>query len=250
MKKTEKIFYKDPFLSQCDAIVTGIDTDKNAIITNQTVAFPEQGGQQGDSGYLIFNEHSIPFNDTQKGGGRMLYLDDFPIISVDTLIHHIIPPEYINLFSINMKLKVTIDIDKRAKLTVNHSGIHLVLMGIQHLYPEMIKHIKGAHITTDQARLDFVKKRTFKEDDLKEITEFINKLVKNDEPITVFPHPEEPEAWYWKSRNTIYPCGGTHLPSASYVGYPIVKRKGMGKKIERIIGLFPNSKLPLKMYHA
>jgi len=249
MKKTEKIFYKDSFLSECDAVVTDIDTTKNSIICNRTIAFPEQGGQQGDSGYLVFNKNSVKFNDTQKGVGRVIYLDNFPTISVDTVIHHIVSPEFLNLFTIGMKLKIKIDINKRANLTINHSGIHLILMAIEKLYPEMIKNIKGAHITSQQSRLDFVKKRTFTEDDLKHITNFVNKIVQDDEPITVFPHSKEPEAWFWKCRNTVYPCGGTHLTSASYIGSPVVKRKGMGKKLERIIGIFPNSQLPLKMYH-
>jgi len=247
MKKTKKLFYQDPFLSECEAIIT--DVKNNGIICNQTIAFPESGGQEGDTGSLIVEGHDVPFIDTQKGVGRIIYLDDFPTISVDNLICHVISEEHLKHFKVGMTIKIKINIDRRIKLTINHSGIHLVLMAIEKLYPEMSNNIKGAHIKYEHARLDFVKKRTFSQSDLEFIKNFVDDIIKRDESIMVYPHPKEPEALYWKCQDKIYPCGGTHITSASYIGPIKVKRKGMGKKLERVIASFPDGNLPLETYH-
>lgn len=122
-------------------------------------------------------------------------------------------------------------------------------MGIEKLYPNLSKQIKGAEIRENQARLDFFKKERFTSEELETISSYVNRLVNEDKKIDVFVHPDEPEAWYWRCEDFTIPCGGTHLPSTGYTGNIVVRRKTKGVNYERIIAQFPNANLPLDLYH-
>jgi alanyl-tRNA synthetase len=97
--------------------------------------------------------------------------------------------------------------------------------------------------------LDFSTNQRFSSSEIGELTRFVNEIVDRDEPVHIFHHQDEPEAWYWKCLNTIYPRGGTHRPSAKYVGPVILKRKNMGENLERIIAKYPNAHIPQELYH-
>ena len=249
---TTKLYYEDMFLSECEAVIA--DVSEKGVVCDKTVAYPEGGGQEGDKGTLIIEDSeneqiTIPFIDTQKGFGRVLNLEDFPTIQVDTQVYHVIESEYLKHFEVGMKIRIKIDVERRAKITVSHTGIHLVLMGIENLRPSMSKFVRGCHITTDYARLDFFTEQRFSKPEIEDIARFVNEIVDRNEPIHIFPHSEEPEAWYWKCLDTIYPCGGTHLHSTRYVGHVILKRKNMGKNLERIIAKYLNAHIPRDLYH-
>ena len=254
---TDKLYYNDMFLSECEAVVVDLNEKGviQGIVFDRTVAFPEGGGQEGDKGIIVIgdsdsNKLEIPFNDTQKGYGRELNLDDFPNIEVEAPVYHLIDKDNLKHFEIGMKIHIMIDIERRAKITVNHTGIHLVLMAIEKMRPGISKSIRGAHIGTDDARLDFSVSERFSSAQLEEATQFVNEIVDSDETIQIFHHPDEPEAWYWKCLDEIYPCGGTHLPSSKFVGHTSLKRKNIGKNLDRIIATFPDAEIPLELYHS
>lgn len=231
-KITNKLYYKELYLSKCEAIVT--DIIDNKIVLNQTIAFPEGGGQEGDRGIFIIKDQEIPFFDTHKGLGKTLYIDNFPIIQVDTPVYHYINDEYLNYFTIGKKVTLKIDTIRRAKLSISHSGIHLVLMCLGKIFPNYEKKIYGASIKEEGARLDFRTVEKFKPEQIQQIEDEVNKLIKQQISIKVFPHKDETEAWYWQCQDYICACGGTHLDSTKYIGKVKVKRKNLGKSGQRI----------------
>lgn len=250
-RKTEKLYYEDLFLAECEATI--VEVCEKGVVCDGTVAFPEGGGQEGDQGTLIFPgppAEEIPFLDTQKGLGRPLIVQGFPTIQVDTPVYHVVEPARIDQMSVGTRIRIRIDVDRRVRLTVNHSGLHLVLMGIEDLRPGASKKVKGCHIGTDHARIDFSVDERFTQDDLQTVKSFVNALVDRDLPITLFHHPGENEAWYWKCLDATVPCGGTHLPATKYVGHVNLKRKRLGKGQDRIIATFPDAVLPVDLYHA
>lgn len=246
MNKTEKLFYIDPFATKCSAEV--ININETGIATNRTVAFPEGGGQVGDAGSLIFENKNIPFSDTKKGVGRMIFLPDFPTIQVDNQIFHVIDKEYQKYFTIGMKLEIAIDVLQRAKTTLAHTCIHLVLLSIQELRPNIYSTIKGCHITPDYARMDFATDVRFDEVEIQKIKELTNKLIATNAVVEVFPHAKEPEAWFWRCNGHTLPCGGTHLQQIGNIHEISLQRKNLGKNLERITVTFPNAVIPVDLY--
>lgn len=251
-RSTRKLYYEDSFLKSCTAQV--VKVTENKIELSQTVAYPEGGGQEGDIGIIQTTTGLvIRFTDTQKMYGRKLYLDDFPSINVETIIHHIVCDEDIHLLnsvSEGESVVVTIDAQRREKLSISHTASHLVFIGVGEVMPEAIKNVKGCHIDEISARFDFNVDRRFTQEDVIKIQDIANNMVREDHVINTYHHPEEPEAWYWEAKGYVIPCGGTHLRKTSSIGEILVRRKNIGKNVERIIIQFPNATVNESHYHS
>ncbi len=251
MKKTNKLHHNRPFLTHCEAEV--IDIRPKGIVLDQTVAYAEMGGQLGDAGNIRINaEHSqehIRFHDTQQGFGRIIYLDDFPTIPVDTAVYHAIAEEDLTKFNVGQKVWVEIDTNKRFAHTVSHSGIHLVLMGLEKLMPGIYHNIKGCRIADSSARLDFSITDKFTSDDIARVEDYVKNIIALDKPMHTFAHKKEPEAWYWQLDDYIIPCGGTHLPSTGAIQNFTVRKKNLGRNAQRIYFDFEPQAPPYEMYN-
>jgi len=232
IKKTQKIYYDEPYRSSLEATV--VDIKDNGIILDKTIAYPEGGGQEADRGVLIVDNKEIEFYDAKKGLGRTIYLDDFPTIAVDNPIMHYIKEEDLSNFEIGKKVIVKIDTIRRAKLSISHSAVHIALMGVEKYFPKMEDKIYGAKIKEDSARLDFRTTYKFSQDDIAKIQEYANSVIEKNSNIEVFSHPKEPEALYWKLDWYKCPCGGTHIDNTKYIKSIRVKRKNLGKNGQRI----------------
>jgi alanyl-tRNA synthetase len=245
---TEKLYYSDPFLTECKAIVIS-KHNKNEICLDKTVAYPEGGGQISDIGFLCFDNEKIPFYDVQKGIGRIFSVSDFPTINVDTPIYHIVQEGNCDKFSIGQEVTVKISVERRMKTTLHHSALHLALMFAIQLRPNLYNCIKGCSITEEHGRLDFSILDRFTENDLTYINENLLKIIQDSVPIVTYPHSNEKEAWFWKCQGFICPCGGTHVTNSEQIGYAVAKRKGLGKNSERLIVKVDNPKFSQDNYH-
>lgn len=235
-RRTKKIYYEDPMLRGCRARV--VNVSGNAIELDQTVAFPEGGGQEGDHGIITTDEGlRVPFCDTQKLYGRPLRLPDFPAINVDTIIHHVVADEHLpdlSRLAVGSEVDVVIDTARRERLSIHHTAAHLIFIGVELVRPEAIPNVMGCHITEVGARFDFLVEERFTADHVQEIARAANQLVAARGDVELFRHAKEPEAWYWKLGPHVMPCGGTHLRNVSAVGEIVGQRKNLGKGMERI----------------
>lgn len=247
---TTKLYYKDPFLSSCEAQV--LDVTEKGIFCDQTVAYPEGGGQEGDRGVLSLagNEHEkISFTGTHKGVGRCLIISEFHMIQVDSPIYHVIDKSQARAFQKGIRIRIRIDTERRAFLTANHSGLHLLIFAIDHLRPGISRSIVGCHIGIESARVDFSSGERFKESDILFAHNCIADLVEKNVSVHFFSHPKEPEVFFWELDGFCIPCGGTHLSSVGCLGKSVIKRKNIGKGLERLQISFPECALPLHLYH-
>ena len=241
-KITQKHYYKEPYLSQVEAKI--IDIIDNKIVLDKTIAYAEGGGQESDRGVLITKDgQEIPFFDVQKGVGRVIYLEDFPTIQVDTPIFHFVDENSVSKFQIGDIVGVKIDTIRRAKLSISHSAIHFVLASIEKFFPNFESKIYGAKIKEDGARLDFRTTYKFSQDDLAKIEKFANEIIQEDLKIDIYPHPKEPEAWFWSCKYYSCPCGGTHIDSSKFIKSIKIKRKNLGRNGQRIIMSFEENSL-------
>lgn len=241
---TIKEYYKDGFLSECLGEICKILED--GIYFDRTIAFPEGGGQIGDSGKLVNLNTGIEieFFYTTKSGGRQLDLENFPNIFVEGDILHHISKEDLEKINLGEKYKIIIDVEKRALATIHHTGIHMVLMELEKLRPNISNKIYGAKISEKSARLDFLTEEKFNQEELLTISNNVNNLIGAAKDIRVYSHPAENEALFWECDGYSIPCGGTHLTNTKYLGEVKLKRKNIGKNCDRIIAEFENYKIP------
>jgi len=236
-KMTKRLYNEYPYAKSVNAIV--IEATEQGIVTDQTVAYPESGGQQGDTGNIFLDKNnSIPFSDTQKGYGRTLLLQDFPSINVEVPVYHKIPQEYLDKFKTGQKVRIEIDTIRRERLRLNHSAIHLVVVGLEELFPEIYPTIKGCLITPEKARLDFARIDKFTSKDIEHVQEVVDEMIEKNQEASTLQHELEKEAWYWlsnfKGRNIKYPCGGSHTNNLIEIGPTKVSKKSLGRTTQRI----------------
>ena len=69
---TVELFREDGYLRSCDATV--IEINENKVVVDQTVFYPEGGGQPGDIGVLIRADGGkVPIEDTFKAAESGLH---------------------------------------------------------------------------------------------------------------------------------------------------------------------------------
>jgi alanyl-tRNA synthetase len=105
---TEKLFYKDSYKQEFDAVVTGVEPVDGGgfrILLDRTCFYPEGGGQPSDKGTI----NDIPVLDVRKEGDEVVHLiGDTPAFTVGGMVHGVI------------------DWDHRYDFMQQHSGQHLI----------------------------------------------------------------------------------------------------------------------------
>ena len=65
MAMTDELFRRDSYLKECNAVV--VAAHDGVIVTDQTVFYPEGGGQPGDTGWILHADgREFVVTDTQK----------------------------------------------------------------------------------------------------------------------------------------------------------------------------------------
>jgi len=137
MEATYKLYDTDSHLTRCEATVLGceFDTarDAYAVILDQTVFFPEGGGQFADLGYITEQEDSAAVLDVQ--------------ISEELITHYTDKP-----LTVGTKVTCQIDFARRFDFMQQHSAEH-ILSGL--VYRNLGYHNVGFHLGLTETTLDF-----------------------------------------------------------------------------------------------
>lgn len=250
-RQTRTLYYDDMYL--CSARAKIVEIGPNYIELDATVAFPEGGGQEADTGVIVGEDGTtIRFIGAQKVFGRMLFLKDFPNILVEGVIRHIVSTEdseCLKGFACGTYVDVHIDIDRRAQLSLSHTASHLLYVGIATVRPDAVLWTRGCHIKPNGARFDFSVANKFSQDETNEIARIANEMVRRKNAIRLFQNDLEPFARYWECEGHVIPCGGTHIETTAPVGSLVVKRKGLGKGRERLTCEFPEASIFKERFH-
>lgn len=210
---TQKLFWQDPYLTECAAIVNEINGNK--IKLNQTIFFAFSGGQESDEGTI----GGIKVLEAVKQG------DKENIIDIEYLLEK--EPD----FKVGDTVEVKIDGIRREKLRRLHSAAHLVYYFFINKVGK--QKIIGSNISAEKARIDFEFEKTIQEM-LPEIEVTTNKFLGESHPIIRKPDEKSPDLWWWQCGEWKMPCGGTHPRSTAEIGKLHLKRKNIGKGKERI----------------
>lgn len=223
--------------------------DYRKIVCDQTVAFPEGGGQIGDSGFIICADGEVvPFIDTKKGVGTILHLNNRHSIQINTPVYHVLGSAASELIP-GMRVRINIDVIHRIKTTALHSALHIALMAVIQIRSNLEQCIKGCHIDTEKARMDFFCDKKFTQEEMLSINMNAQSLIKEDIKVKRYLFQNQKEAWIWRCKDFECPCGGTHVLSTGQLGDISIRRKNIGKTTERIIVELNHLKIEEGMYH-
>lgn len=204
---TEKLFYKDAFLTEFSGTVVDCREEKGqwAVILDRTAFYPEGGGQPADHGTL----GNIKVFDTREKNGEILHFCDGPL-------------------PVGEAVTGSVDWARRFDFMQQHSGEHIV-SGI--LCGKFGCDNVGFHIGHELVTIDF--NAALSTDDVIFVEKLANQYIWEDHPIQVScPSPAELEKLDYRSKKELtgqvrivsWPgadccaCCGTHVKSSGQVG--------------------------------
>ncbi len=239
---TIELFREDAYLSDCEARVIAIASVAESaaaseqavgVVVDQTVFYPEGGGQPGDTGALIRADGSrVAITDTRKNAaGEHLHI----IGGSETA------PE------VGEAITLEIHWPRRHRLMRMHSCMHMLCAAIP-------APVTGGSIRDGSARLDFYLPEPPNKQALEDT---LNRLIEADHPMRLRWISEaemaqqsdlirtmsvKPPSGAGKVRLVefqgadLQPCGGTHVKSSAEIGAVRVQSiKSKGKQNRRII---------------
>ena len=230
--RTKKIYYEKPFSYKEKTLFA--KREPSIIALERSIAYPESGGQMGDSGVIRQGSLEMKFFDTQKviGKGRQIIRQDFPLIHVEEEIRLYLEEPIPEGFDESQLIEVEIEKDKRAQLTRSHSAAHVLYMALGEIHADLIVSTIGCSIREGGGRFDFRGK--ISADDLVIAAKRVADIVESCHEIRIESLGGEPECRFWVVEGVRIPCGGTHLNNTSQVGRLNLKRKNIGKGCVRI----------------
>ena len=214
---TEELFRQNAYARECEARV--LAAGEGRVELDRTVFYPMGGGQPGDRGSLRFEDRSeVAVVDTRKakGQGGILHFCERPVGSE----------------LVGRRVWARIDWERRFRIMRVHTTLHLLCAVV----PEA--GVTGGSIRDDgSGRLDFDLPDPVLDKEF--ITEELNRLVREDHPITTRWITEEeldanpdlvrtmsvaPPRGARRVRVLdiegvdLQPCGGTHVASTGEIG--------------------------------
>lgn len=250
-KNTHKLYYQEQYLKSCRARV--IEIADGYLALDQTIAYPEGGGQESDTGWIETPSGTLRFISAKLLRGSPILLDGFKGGKFGGIIAHYVHLEDQNALSglaPGHDVTVHIDVGRRQKLTLSHSASHFLYVAALQSRPELSDQTIGCHIKEDGARFDFQVEEAFTPDEVQRIERIANEMLARNQPIRIEVHPENLDARTWLYEEFRIPCGGTHLSRPDVIGVLTVSRKKLGKSKERLICAFANAQISTAKYHG
>ncbi len=208
-----KLFWQDPYLTECKAKVMSIEGKK--IKVDQTIFFAFSGGQESDSGTI----GGINVVNALKQGDK------------ETIIDIEYELEKKPNFKIGDEVEIRIDKTRREKVRKLHSAAHIVYYFVIETVGKL--KIIGSNIAEEKARIDFVYDKPLNEV-LPEIQARVNKFLQENHAIVTRDDEKKPDVRWWTCNEWKMPCGGIHPKSTGEIGNLELKRKNIGSGKERI----------------
>ena len=167
---TELLFYETPNETEFNAHVIGIY--ENNVILDQTLFYPEGGGQPSDVGYLKIRDEKINVIHSEK---------------TDEIVLHRVNKEDIEKVHPykGQIIKGHIDITRRKALTRNHTATHLIISSARKILGDHIWQA-GAQKGVKKSRIDISHYKRIKPEELQEIERLANTLVMDNIGINTF----------------------------------------------------------------
>ena len=206
MFSEKELFYKDAYLKECDTKVVSCVKDKDLykVILEETIFYPEGGGQSSDLGMI---------NDAKVTNVKR---------ENDEIVHYVEKP-----LNINENVHLKIDWNRRFDHMQNHTGEHILSGTIHKLYGyENV----GFHMDEEKIQADY--DGILKKEDIEKIEFLINDAIHQNIPVVeTYPDNQELEKLEFRSKKElsgkvrivsiddvdVCACCGTHVKTTAEV---------------------------------
>ncbi|AAG20397.1 alanine--tRNA ligase [Halobacterium salinarum] len=223
LPETETLYYDDAYGSEFEAVVLdvfereGEDGDGAFdVVLDQTMFYPEGGGQPADTGVLTGDDHTVDVIDVQERDGVVLHrTTDNPGKG-----------EFV---------RGQIDTERRRRLMAHHTATHIVVYAARQVLGEHVRQA-GAQKGVDSSRIDVTHYERVDRETVKEIERVANEIVRANTSVQCeWPDRHEAEAEYGFDLyqggipageqirlvhvdDDVQACGGTHVARTGEIG--------------------------------
>ncbi|MFB6144941.1 MAG: alanine--tRNA ligase [Candidatus Nanohaloarchaea archaeon] len=159
VQETETVYYEDEKQKEMDAKVVAIRDDW--VILDQTVFYPEGGGQEADKGRIVHGDDEFDVIDVQKQ---------------DNIVLHKVPDHDLEKGD---RISGRINWERRLQLMQHHSTTHMVNGAAREILGEHIWQA-GAHKSIEKGRLDVTHYANIDRETLDRIEEEVRKMIWSD----------------------------------------------------------------------
>ncbi|MEZ3164702.1 alanine--tRNA ligase [Halorubrum sp. RMP-47] len=237
LPETEKLFYDDQGRTEFEAVVLDVLEAEEGydVVLDQTMFYPEGGGQPADRGQLTVGETTVDVDDVQEVDGVVLHRTDADPGKGEFV-------------------RGQVDGDRRDRLRAHHTATHLIGHAAREVLGDHVRQA-GAQKGIDSSRLDVRHFERITREDVKAIERVANDLVRDDVPVRQeWPDRNEAEAEHGfdlyqggvpPGTNVrlihvgdadVQACAGTHVDRTGEIGaVKLLKTEPVQDGVERIV---------------
>ena len=198
-----KYYYEDKCKKELTTNIVDYFDEKGKyfIRLEDSIFYPQGGGQKGDRGYLLVDDKKIQIINTIKDENynSILIVDQEPDKSF-----------------VGKEAKCFLDWNFRYRQMRLHTSLHLY-----HALIEEIGNIKldNPLLSTieDGFAVNKYDENAFDINILEDVTKRFNELIKSDTKVITYPDCEKDNYRYWECMNFIIPCGGIHVDNLNEI---------------------------------
>lgn len=215
--------------------------EEATIIIDQTVFYPESGGQIADTGELIKGKNVFEVLDTEKVGKAIIHIGKVKEGG----------------FKKNDNVTAKIDLERRLAIARNHTATHLLQAALRKVLGAHVKQ-QGSLVAQDKLRFDFTHFKDINQEELGRIEEIVNNYImtnhglerkemrlaeaKKTGALAFFGEKYEDKVRVVSIGDFSKEfCGGTHLESTGQIGLFKITQEGSVaagvRRIEAVTGL-------------
>ena len=235
LPETELLFYDDPEGVEFEAVVLDCfeRADGYDVVLDQTLFYPEGGGQPADTGVLRTDDDSFEVRDVQQVGDVVVHRTDGD-------------PGHGEI------VRGSLDADRRRALMRAHTATHIVGHAAREVLGEHVRQA-GAKKGVESSRLDVTHFRRIGRDEADAIEQVANRIVRENCPVTQsWPDRNDAEAEHGFDiyqggippgenvrlvtvDDDVQACAGTHVVRTGEVGYvSVLNTEPIQDGVERI----------------
>ncbi len=236
LPNTERLYYDDQQRMEFEAVVLDVFEvdDGYDVVLDQTMFYPEGGGQPADRGSLSTEDETVEVRDVQ--------------LVDDVILHRTDGNPGKGEF-----VRGRIDMDRRQQLMRNHTATHIVIHAARQILGDHIRQA-GAQKGVGSSRIDIRHYQRISRDEVKQIERLANDVVMDDTIVKQeWPHRHEAEEEYGFDlyQGGIPPgtnirlihvagdtqaCAGTHVSRTGNIGLvKILRTERVQDGVERLV---------------